>query len=176
MRRRRTVIPAIPFEVNDPDLRDRFLRRLLFDALSALRDDTQPGWGKMTAQQMAEHLIWAVEISTGKAEAECTFPEAQRERLKGFLYDNRPTPREFQNPVLAAGLPALRYTGVADATAALRHDVEVFLVQTSGAPGAARTHPVFGPIAAEEWARSHFKHCYHHLLQFGLISEGDNVW
>lgn len=166
---------AIPFEVNDPDLRDRFFRRLLFDALSALRDDTRPGWGKMTAQQMVEHLIWAVEISTGKAQVECPFPEAQRERLKAFLYDNRPTPREFQNPALAAGLPPLRYAGTADATAALRHEVRRFLERAAATPGAARMHPVFGPIATEEWARSHFKHCYHHGLQFGLISEGNNV-
>jgi len=53
--------------------------------------------------------------------------------------------------------------------------VRVFLDQAAATPGAARTHPVFGPIAAEEWARSHFMHCYHHLLQFGLISEGNNV-
>jgi len=166
---------AIPFEVNDPDLRDRFLRHLLFDALSALRDDTRPGWGKMTAQQMVEHLIWAVDLSTGKAEAECTFPEAQRERLKAFLSDNRPTPREFQNPALAAGRPSLRHAGTADATVALRREVALFLDQAASAPGAARMHPVFGPIATEEWARSHFKHCYHHLLQFGLISEGNKV-
>jgi oxepin-CoA hydrolase/3-oxo-5,6-dehydrosuberyl-CoA semialdehyde dehydrogenase len=166
---------AIPFEVNDPDLRDRFVRRLLFDALSALRDDTRPGWGKMTAQQMVEHLIWAVEISTGKAQVECPFPEAQRERLKAFLYDNRPTPREFQNPVLAAGLPTLRYADTADATAALRREVGLFLDQAVAMPGATRKHPVFGLLAAEEWARSHFKHCYHHLLQFGLFSERTNV-
>jgi len=166
---------AIPFDVSDSDLRTEFFRHLLFDALSALRDDTRPGWGKMTAQQMVEHLIWAVEISTGKALADCTFPEAQRERLKAFLYENRPTPREFQNPAFAAGLPTLRYAGAADATAALRHEVRLFLDQAAATPGAARTHPVFGPIAAEEWARSHFKHCYHHLLQFGLISEGNNV-
>jgi oxepin-CoA hydrolase/3-oxo-5,6-dehydrosuberyl-CoA semialdehyde dehydrogenase len=166
---------AIPFDVNDADLRNEFFRRLLFAALSGLRDDTRPGWGKMTAQQMVEHLIWAVEISTGKAQAECAFPEAQRERLKAFLHDNRPTPREFQNPALVAGLPTLRYAGVADATAALRREVRLFLDQAAATPGAVRMHPVFGPIAAEEWARSHFKHCYHHVLQFGLIPEGNNV-
>lgn len=166
---------VIPFDVNDADLRNEFLRHLLFDALSALRDDTRPKWGRMTAQQMVEHLIWAVDLSTGKAEAECTFPEVQRERLRAFLYDNRPTPREFQNPALAAGLPTLRYAGAADSTAALQRDVRLFLEQAAVAPGAARMHPVFGPIPAEEWARSHFKHCYHHLLQFGLISEPTNV-
>jgi oxepin-CoA hydrolase / 3-oxo-5,6-dehydrosuberyl-CoA semialdehyde dehydrogenase len=166
---------VIPFDVNDADLRNEFFRHLLFDALSALRDDTRPGWGKMTAQQMVEHLIWAVDLSIGKAEAECTFPEVQCERLKAFLYDSRPTPREFQNPALAAGHPTLRYAGAADATAALRREVGLFLDQAVAMPGATRMHPVFGPIAAEEWARSHFKHCYHHLLQFGLISERTNI-
>jgi hypothetical protein len=33
-------------------------------------------------------------------------------------------------------------------------------------------HPLFGPIGAEEWTRVHFKHAYHHLLQFALI-DGD---
>jgi len=101
--------------------------------------------------------------------------QKQETDLKGFLYDNRPTPREVQNPALAAGLPSLRHAGTADATVALRREVALFLDQAASAPGAARMHPVFGPIATEEWARSHFKHGYHHLLQFGLISEGNNV-
>jgi oxepin-CoA hydrolase/3-oxo-5,6-dehydrosuberyl-CoA semialdehyde dehydrogenase len=166
---------VISFDIDDLDLRNEFFRHLLFDALSGLRDDAQPGWGKMTAQQMVEHLVWAVDLSTGKAQAECTFPGAQRARLKAFLYDSRPTPREFQNPALAAGLPTQRHAGTAEAIAALRLEVGVFLNQAAATPGTTRVHPVFGPIATEEWARSHFKHCYHHLLQFGLISEGNNV-
>ena len=31
------------------------------------------------------------------------------------------------------------------------------------------THPIFGPIGYDEWHRTHYKHTYHHLLQFGLI-------
>jgi len=31
----------------------------------------RPGWGKMTAQQMVEHLAWAFELSTGQAHGEC---------------------------------------------------------------------------------------------------------
>lgn len=166
---------VIPFEVNDPDLRERFFGRLLFDALSGLHEDTRPAWGKMTARQMVEHLVWAAEISTGRTQAECFFPEEQYERLKAFLHDNRPTPHEFQNPALAAGLPPLRYAGLAAATAALRIEIDRFLREAAATPATARMHPVFGPIGAEEWARSHFKHCYHHLLQFGLISQGNTI-
>jgi hypothetical protein len=168
-------MPAIPFEVNDPELRERFFRHLLFDALSGLRENAPAAWGKMAAEQMVEHLLWAFEVSTGRAQAECSFPAEQRERFKTFLYDNRPTPHDFQNPALAAGLPPLRYAGLAAATAALRVEVDRFLREAAATPATARMHPVFGPIGAEEWARSHFKHCYHHLLQFGLISQGNTI-
>jgi oxepin-CoA hydrolase / 3-oxo-5,6-dehydrosuberyl-CoA semialdehyde dehydrogenase len=162
-------MPAIRFDVNDAELRETFFRRLLFDALAPLHDGSQPGWGKMTVQQMVEHLTWAFELSTGQAQADCPVPEAQRERLKAFLYDNRPTPREFMNPVLAAGLPPLRHVGLAEARAALQVEVERFLQQASANPAVMHMHPVFGPIGIEEWARAHFKHSYHHLLQFGRV-------
>lgn len=164
-------MPAIRFDVNDPELRGTLFRRLLFDALAPLHEDSQPGWGRMTPQQMVEHLTWAFELSTGQAHVECPLPEAQRERLKAFLHDNRPTPREFMNPVLASGLPPLRHAGLAGAKAALRVEVDRFLQQANATPGVMHTHPVLGPIAMEEWARSHFKHAYHHLLQFGLVGE-----
>ena len=160
---------VIPFDVNDPKLREAFFCRTLFDALAALGKDSQPFWGKMTAQQMVEHLVWGFELSTGRAQVECPVPEAQRERLKAFLYDNRPTPREFMNPALAAGVPSLRYGGLDLAQAALRVEVDQFIQQLSTTPGVIRMHPVFGPIGVEEWARAHFKHACHHLLQFGLI-------
>src|SRR5512139_2204032 len=100
---RRESMIAIRFDVNDPELRETFFRRLLFDALAPLPDNARPAWGRMTAQQMVEHLAWAFELSTGHAHAGCPIPEAQRERLKGFLYDSRPTPHEFMNPLLTAG-------------------------------------------------------------------------
>ena len=160
---------AIPFDVNDPDLRETFFRRLLFEALMPLRDDARPNWGRMTTQQMVEHLLWAFELSTGHAHVECPIPEPQRQRLKAFLYDNRPTPREFMNPVLTAGLPALRHQGLVEAVASLRTAVNHFVQKTASTPDATHMHPVFGPIGMEEWARAHFKHAYHHLLQFGLV-------
>jgi oxepin-CoA hydrolase/3-oxo-5,6-dehydrosuberyl-CoA semialdehyde dehydrogenase len=160
---------AIPFDVNDAELRSTFFRRLLGEALAALQEGSQPKWGAMTAQQMVEHLAWVFEVSTGQAHVECAVPEARRERWKAFLYDDAPMPREFRNPALVGGLPSLRHPGLAEAKAALSVEVDRFLDQCRATPSATHIHPVFGPIATEEWARSHFKHAYHHLLQFGLI-------
>ena len=106
---------AIAFDVNDASGRDAFLRRHLWDALAGLREDTPPRWGRMSAQQMVEHLAWIFEISTGRASAACATPEAKRERFKAFLHNNTPMPREFRNPVLIAGLPPLGHAGLAAA-------------------------------------------------------------
>lgn len=163
---------TIPFDVNDPKLRDAFFRDHLWDAIAILRDDAAPRWGRMTAREMVEHLSWVFEVSTGQASVECPVPEARRERYKAFLYDNTPMMHEFRNPALTAGLPPLRHTGLPEAKAALRHEVERFLDQCRDAPQATYVHPVFGPIGMEEWGRSHFKHAYHHLLQFDLVDGG----
>jgi oxepin-CoA hydrolase/3-oxo-5,6-dehydrosuberyl-CoA semialdehyde dehydrogenase len=163
---------SIRFDVNDPELRDTFFRQLLGGALATLEETSRPRWGRMTPQQMVEHLEWVFEVSTGHAIVECAVPEARRERFKAFLYDNTPMLHEFRNPALAAGLPSLRHPGLPEAKAALALEVARFLDQCGAAPPTAtHTHPVFGPIDAEEWARSHFKHAYHHLLQFDLVEE-----
>ena len=165
----------VPFDVGDAELRDRFLGRLLPEALAALREDARPAWGAMTAQQMVEHLAWVFEISIGEASVECSVPEERRARWKAFLFDATPMPREFRNPALVAGLPFLRHAGLAEAKAALSRVVDLFLEHWRAAPAAAHVHPTFGPLLAEEWSRSHFKHVYHHLLQFRLIERDGGI-
>jgi oxepin-CoA hydrolase/3-oxo-5,6-dehydrosuberyl-CoA semialdehyde dehydrogenase len=165
----------VPFDVGDAELRDRFLGRLLPEALAGLREDAPPAWGAMTAQQMVEHLAWIFEVSIGEASVECPVPEARRERWKAFLFDATPMMREFRNPALVAGLPRLRHGGLAEARAALSGVVDRFLEQSRARPDTTYTHPAFGPLIAEEWSRNHFKHVFHHLQQFGLIERDGGI-
>jgi oxepin-CoA hydrolase/3-oxo-5,6-dehydrosuberyl-CoA semialdehyde dehydrogenase len=166
-------MPTIAFDVNDSEVRDSFLSRELLAALASLREDEPPRWGRMTAQQMVEHLVWAFELSTGRAATECTVPPDKLDKVKAFLYDNRPTPAEFMNPALVEGLPPLRYRSLAEAKAALALESDRFLRYSRDVPDAAHTHPIFGRIGVEEWSRTHFKHCFHHLKQFGLVTGDD---
>jgi oxepin-CoA hydrolase/3-oxo-5,6-dehydrosuberyl-CoA semialdehyde dehydrogenase len=161
----------VPFDVNDADLRRRFLGGVLAEALAPLEADARPRWGAMTAQEMVEHLQWGFEVSTGRAAVECTVSDAKRARFKPFLLDGTPMVHGFRNPALAAGLPALRHGGLSQARAALEVEARRFLEHERSTPEAVHTHPVFGPLTALEWGRAHFKHAYHHLLQFGLIEE-----
>ena len=89
--------------------------------------------------------------------------------MKPFLYDERPMAREFKNPALVGGLPPLRFPNMGEARTTLAAEVDRFLREWRSSSGAIRTHAVLGPLGFDEWSRSHFKHSYHHLLQFGLL-------
>lgn len=164
------MVERIDFDVNDEDLRRVFLREVLPRAIGQLKSDAQSRWGSMSAQQMVEHLAWAFDLSTGTRLIECSFTEDQRGRMKAFLYDNRPSPRDFMNPALASGLPPLQHAGLPEAKAALLSSIGRFLDPAEPMTGVRHTHPIFGPLDREEWSRTHFKHGFHHLSQFALIA------
>ena len=166
---------AIPFDVNDDKLRETFFDQLLTDRIVCLAENAPPLWGKMTPQHMIEHLVWAFECSTGTIELPCRTPENLLERAKTFLHDNRQTPHDFKNPLLDENPPPFRFSSFADAKAALHWELTRFVVHFREHPIAIHVHPIFGPLGAEEWQRSHYKHCYHHLLQFGLINQHGTV-
>jgi oxepin-CoA hydrolase/3-oxo-5,6-dehydrosuberyl-CoA semialdehyde dehydrogenase len=166
---------AIPFDVNDAELRKKFFDQLFAECIASFAENTTPLWGKMTPQHMIEHLVWAFECSTGNLEVPCRTPANLLERAKRFLYDNRPTPHEFKNPLLGENPPLFRFPGFAEAKDALYKEVARFIDHFREQPNAIHVHPLFVPLGAEEWQRSHFKHCYHHLLQFGLIDQARNV-
>ena len=159
----------IPFQVNDAELRTAFLTRSLPEAMQRLDHDTAPRWGAMSAQHMVEHLLWAFGLSTGKETITCGIPEEQYKKMKAWLYDDRPSPREFKNPRLSAAPEPLNFPTLDAARLALLGEIQVFVHQRSAGSEVARTHPVFGALFPEEWERVHFKHSYHHLEQFALI-------
>jgi len=156
----------IQFDVNNAKIRQYFLKHTLMDAIDSLTEQIQPLWGKMSAQHMVEHLTWAFELSTGKVEIHRDIPE---NRINKFLYNNNPTPRNFKNPVLSEDPSPLRFSSLADSKSALYRELNQFFKDVVDRPEAIHNHPLLGPLRTEEWERVHFKHCYHHLLQFGLI-------
>ncbi len=163
----------VPFDVNDHELRADFFRQHLLNAVGDLKEEMKPRWGTMSAQHMLEHLVWAFRCSTGALKLHCHTPESLLERTKRFLHDSRQTPRSFRNPELGDAPPPLEFAGLVDAQRALREEIECFHKHFSDYPKAVHTHPIFGSLDGEGWSRAHFKHCYHHLLQFDLIKEDD---
>ena len=159
---------ALRFDVNDPQLRESFLRDSLPLALEALTEASARLWGKMSPRQMVEHLHWVFELSTGRARTDSPVPQDKQQYLRKFLYTNEPAPTDFMNPVLTGGLPPLRYPNLRDAKAALVTEKEHFLAAPrTGGP--RYVHPLFGALDYDQWHRAHYKHVHHHLVQFELI-------
>jgi hypothetical protein len=161
----------VRFDVNDEEVRNAFFDHHLPAALAAFTDDAMPRWGAFSPREMVEHLLWGFELSTGAAHVACATPEAVLRRVKAFLHDNRPTPRAFMNPMLVGGLPPPRFTNLTGAVRGLHEGLSAFVRLAREKPEERFTHPIFGTLTMEEWHRGHFKHCYHHVLQFGLIEE-----
>lgn len=163
---------AIPFDVNDVKLRREFLESGMMQLLSSLGAGVRPLWGGMTAQHMVEHLLWTFEFSTGDTNVHRDVPAPVAERMRRFLHDDRPTPHDFKNPLLGDTPPPLIFKNLEEARTALQKAVFRFFDLNGKNPEAIFDHPLFGPLGGEEWERALFKHCYHHLEQFGLI-EGE---
>jgi oxepin-CoA hydrolase/3-oxo-5,6-dehydrosuberyl-CoA semialdehyde dehydrogenase len=166
---------VIPFDVNDPSIRDAFLARQMFDCIDQLSEKATARWGNMTPQHMVEHLLWAFECSTETLNVSCSTPAHLLERAKRFLFDNRHTPHEFKNPLLGLTPPPFRFASFAESKTALQREVVRFYEHIREQPEAIHIHPIFGPLSADEMHRSHFKHCYHHLVQFGLIGGAESA-
>ncbi|HKQ98325.1 MAG TPA: hypothetical protein VJV75_10650 [Candidatus Polarisedimenticolia bacterium] len=163
-------MPApVAYDVNDAPARRRFLDDIAPRLLTALRAETRPEWGDMSARQMVEHLAWVFDLSSGAAQVACNVWRVKQVLLKAFLYVNIHAPRHIRNPALEGGLPALRWPGLAEAIAEWNRARRRFSEQDEIARSTPFMHPVLGPLVHEEWSRFHFKHVYHHMRQFGLL-------
>lgn len=165
------AIITVPFDVTNSNLRKRFLTEILPQAISSLDEDTKPLWGEMTAQHMVEHLMFSFRMATDRLDVECRTPDEKLDRMQAFLNLNRAMPKGFTNPVTGKKLLDHQFADMARAKEALEKEVQYFLSYYKENPKATHTNPMFGQLDAEGWMKFHFKHCFHHLSQFGLIEE-----
>ncbi|HEX6983312.1 MAG TPA: DinB family protein [Balneolaceae bacterium] len=154
-------------DVNDAALRHKFFTGILPVAIESIEKDTNPAWGKMSSQHMIEHLLEAFEISTGKLQVQCRISAESQRKFKAFLHTSRPMPKGFRNPLTGSRLPALKYGSLEEAVERLNAEVQNFFAFCKEKPEAKCVNPTFGELNVEEWQKFHFKHCLHHLSQFG---------
>ena len=157
------------FNVNDTKIREFFLYQGMLQEMESLRETHRPLWGKMTPLQMIRHLIHSFEISTGSNEVVIKMPETTAEKRKKFLYNNNPTPHEVENPIFEQGQIIYNFESLAEGILSLSRSVKKFRHLKKHEPENIHFHPVFGWLNMMDWERAHYKHCYHHLLQFSLI-------
>jgi oxepin-CoA hydrolase / 3-oxo-5,6-dehydrosuberyl-CoA semialdehyde dehydrogenase len=140
----------------------------LKEVLNDLKPSTVGQWGRMSAQQMVEHLTHVLRIANGKEAVTLYTPEDKLERMVAFLRTDKPFPREFKAPFLPEDPIPVRHPNLWTAIEALEAEVSYFKKHYENAPEKTETHPTFGPLNRDEWVLSQNKHFKHHFEQFGI--------
>jgi len=148
-----------------------FLTHEFIPLLKNLPGGTMGKWGKMNAQQMAEHVTAFFLVSTEKIQFDLATPVDHLPKYREFLYSDKQFRENTKAPASVLGeepLP-LRYTGMDEAVDKLRSAVGDFTSFFTENPGKKTLHPAFGELNYEEWILLHYKHVTHHLRQFELM-------
>ncbi|MEN5055603.1 DUF1569 domain-containing protein [Sphingobacterium kitahiroshimense] len=148
-------------KIIEPQNREHLERLLL-----KLEKDSLPIWGKMTAQQMVEHLIDQVQYTNGKKIPYCEVTEQEAYKARQInIYTDTELSR---NVIFGEPLKKLLFSDLNVATNQLMSELRDF-DKYFEEPGKTEIHGAFGPMTYQEWLIWHSKHFYHHLKQFGLI-------
>ena len=152
---------------------DISLNELLFFKLQPvelLTDESKALWGKMTSQQMVEHLIKFIKMSNGKIDAELITPFKKIESAKKSLFSNRPLSQIVELDILPGQLLPFEMDNMFFAKQTLYEEVIEFYRYYEKTSYATPMHPAFGRLNKKEWEVFHSKHFLHHFSQFSLIT------
>jgi Protein of unknown function (DUF1569) len=127
-----------------------------------------PRWGRMSEQQMVEHVSYFFKLSTSKLQlALVTVPELLP-KFKAFLNSEKEFRENTRAPVLPEDPLPVRNASIQEAIMELENEVKDFIDYFKDDPEKKTMHPVFGELNFQEWVQLHHKHVKHHLKQFGI--------
>ena len=140
----------------------------LFNKLSA---DGVGKWGKMSGQQMVEHVTAFFYVSTEKIKFDLVTPAEHLPKYREFLFSDKEFKENTKAPGNVIGEEALplRYANMEEALEKLSESITYFESYFKDDADKKTLHPVFGELNFEEWVLLHYKHVTHHLRQFELL-------
>lgn len=141
-----------------------YLDRLLF-RLGRIKPEATPAWGHMTPPGVVAHFAETLLYSMGRmGQLPHNGNWFTRKLLKPAILGGLVAiPKNVQAPPYAS--PAKRPPADMDTLHTL---LEEYLALVQAGELAPQTHPLFGPLTIDEWARLHIRHFEHHLTQFGV--------
>jgi len=146
-----------------------FLKNEYAKKLAALDPNTLPVWGKMSVQQMMEHMADYIRISNGRNPHEIVTAEEHLPKMVAFLESEKQMRENTPNPLLSDVPPAVKHTTVQDAIAAIQTEIDHLFEVFENDKELKTTHPFFGNLDFEHTIQLLHKHAMHHLRQFGLV-------
>ncbi len=156
-------------EVEKIDYR-HFLTTIIPQAISKLKIETKPLWGKMTAQHMVEHMAHTVIVSTIFTHQPAKEPNMFQAKWKNDLVISEDDfPRNLKNPLFQFGLPPYKFTNFEEAQKHLIEKIKGFYSVYDKNKEGVNFQSFFGDLHFEELQRLHYKHFKHHFTQFGVL-------
>ncbi len=140
----------------------------MLDALDRLTISKKPLWGKMTAQEMVEHLSDLLIMSRGLNNFTPNENDETFARRQQFLYSDKEMARNIAIP-FRKDIIELRHNELALSIDEFTIEWLNFIEYYEENPGATETHPYYGELDFEKWGKLHVKHFMHHFQQFELI-------
>ena len=138
-------------------------RQSITERLSRLAPDTHPRWGTMNASQMLAHITDAIRMATGDLVVKARRHPGRLPPLKQLLIYVLPMPKGLPTaPELIARAPS-SFSGE---MGAFLGAMQQFAARNANAEWP--DHPVFGTMSRHAWGVLAYKHCDHHLKQFGV--------
>jgi len=148
-----------------PNLFDQQDYRAIVDRFQSLSPDSPAKWGKMNVSQMLAHCQVPIQVGLGEVKL--------KRNLFGILFGKMAKKTVMSDKPFKKSLPTDPSFVIKDDR---NFDAErsklMSLIEkwhNGGAEGLTKEpHPFFGPMTAEEWNKSQYKHLDHHLQQFGV--------
>ncbi len=145
-----------------------FLRSEFTKKLSELDEHTPPKWGKMSVQQMIEHMSDYVRIANGRTPMKTITAEENIPKMQAFLGSEKPMRENTPNPLLPDVPPGARHATKEAAIAELEGEIGHFFAVHEKEAGRATPNPFFGTLDFDKQVQLLYKHSTHHLRQFGV--------
>jgi hypothetical protein len=145
-----------------------FLKSDYIPSLATIAPDAPRLWGKMNVQQMVEHMADYMRLANGKTKLPIAVDEAMIPRMQAFLATEKPMRENTPNSLLPDEPTAVKNDTLAAAIAELEQEVKDFFIAYEQEPTLQLIHPFFGVLGYELQVQLLYKHCTHHLRQFGI--------
>ena len=149
----------------------RFLQEEFPRLLSRIDPGRSPAWGKMSLQQMIEHMSDSVRIANGRDPKDCITPPDHLPKMQAFMMSDKPFKENTPNPQIPDTPPLPRWERVEDAIGELQQELNDFVDVFEQDKSKIITNPFFGDLNFEQWTQLLYKHALHHLRQFGVTPD-----
>lgn len=143
--------------------------------LADINPATPPAWGKMSLQQMIEHMSDSVRIANGRDLKDCVTPAEHLPRMRDFMMSDTPFKENTVNIQMSDTPEPCRFERVEDAIGELQQELNEFVDVFGEDKMKTITNPFFGDLNFEQWVQLLHKHALHHLRQFGVTPTAEIV-